>query len=257
MNLVVNARDAMPSGGRLTIETSQVELDNFSFHSETVMRGSFVMLAITDTGEGMSPEVQRKLFEPFFTTKGAGRGTGLGLSTTYGIVKQSKGYIWVYSEVGCGTTFKVYLPCSETGAKVSLAPGPVAVIGDESGETVLLVEDQDGVRQLARRILAQAGFRVLEAADGAAAEKIFAANPDAVDIVLTDVIMPGFDGLELVRRLRVTAPALRAVFMSGYTERGAAQKAGIAADLAFLQKPFTAAKLIRCIRDGLDKAAAV
>ena len=251
MNLVVNAKDAMKQGGRLTIETSQIELDNSSFHREKVVPGPFVMLAVSDTGEGMSAEVQSKLFEPFFTTKGTGGGTGLGLSTTYGIVKQSKGHIWVYSEIGRGTTFKIFLPCSESPVAIPQAAEDAAAPAKGSGERILLVEDQEGVRQLTRRILMDAGFVVIEAANGSEAERIYKHDPGAVDIVLTDVIMPGFDGVELVRRLRSLTPRLRAVFMSGYNAHGNAETGRLAPDTGFLQKPFSATKLIQSVHDGL------
>ena len=256
MNLVVNARDAMPSGGSVTIETADVELENSSFHDETIMKGQYVMLAITDTGDGMTKETQRRLFEPFFTTKETGKGTGLGLSTTYGIVKQSKGYIWVYSEPGRGTTFKVYLPCSARDVPVqaanSIAPVAVAPVRPAT-ETVLLVEDEAGVRRLSKRILENAGYRVLEAGNGDEAEKVFALQADVIDLVVTDVIMPGCGGPELLTRLQVRVPALKALYMSGYTEQSAAQKAGINRGLPFVQKPFTAAEFVRHVREALDR----
>jgi two-component system cell cycle sensor histidine kinase/response regulator CckA len=253
MNLVVNARDAMPGGGIVTIETTDVDLENSSFHEETVMQGAYVMLAITDTGGGMTKETQRRLFEPFFTTKEPGKGTGLGLSTTYGIVKQSKGYIWVYSEPGQGTTFKVYLPCSNR----DLAAGPVtpaiAAPNKSGSETVLLVEDESGVRQLAKRILDNAGYHVLEATNGDDAERMFAQHADSIDLVLTDVIMPGCGGPELLGRLQVHTPDLRVLYMSGYSEQSAANKAGLDRGLPFVQKPFTAARLVQQVRDALDR----
>ena len=192
------------------------------------MQGRYVMLAITDTGSGMTKETQRRLFEPFFTTKETGKGTGLGLSTTYGIVKQSKGYIWVYSELGRGTTFKVYLPRSNRDVPWRRAArrSPQSVKPSAS-ETVLLVEDEAGVRQLSKRILDNAGYRVLEAANGDDAERLFAEHADSIDLVVTDVIMPGCGGPELLSRLQVHAPALRVLYMSGYTEQSAAHKAGI------------------------------
>ncbi len=251
MNLVVNARDAMPGGGTVTIETTNVELENSSFHEEAVMQGQYVMLAITDTGIGMSREVRRRLFEPFFTTKETGKGTGLGLSTTYGIVKQSKGYIWVYSEPGIGTTFKVYLPRG-SGSALDVEP-PSATSEKRPSETVLLVEDEEGVRHLSKRILSRAGYRVLEAGNGDEAERIFAAHAAEIDLVITDVIMPGCGGPELLARLQVGTPALRVLYMSGYTEQVAATKAGIDRGLPFVQKPFTAAEFVRHVRDALDR----
>jgi len=253
MNLVVNARDAMPDGGSVTIETADVDLENSSFHEELIMKGQYVMLAITDTGSGMSKETQRRLFEPFFTTKETGTGTGLGLSTTYGIVKQSKGYIWVYSEPGRGTTFKVYLPRSNRD--VPLPPSiPVATVPDKvASETVLLVEDEIGVRRLAKRILDVAGYQVVEAANGDEAERLFAHHADSIDLVVTDVIMPGCGGPELLGRLQARAPGLRVLYMSGYTEQSVAQRTGIARGLPFVQKPFTAAELVRRVREALDR----
>jgi two-component system cell cycle sensor histidine kinase/response regulator CckA len=251
MNLVVNARDAMAAGGSVTIETREVELDNSVFHDETVVPGPYVMVAITDTGVGMTREVQRRLFEPFFTTKEVGKGTGLGLSTTYGIVKQSKGYVWVYSEVGRGTTFKVYLPQSTDERSSADTVVPVVPV-TRGAETVLLVEDEPGVRQFARRILDDAGYRVIEAADGLDAERLFSVQEEPIDLVVSDVIMPGCDGPEMVRRLHTRAPALRVLFMSGYTERSAGQRAGLDPSLPILHKPFTASALVRCVRETLD-----
>ncbi len=256
MNLVVNARDAMPGGGSVTIETTAVDLENSVFHEETVTQGPYVMLAITDTGSGMTKETQRRLFEPFYTTKETGSGTGLGLSTTYGIVKQSKGYIWVYSEPDRGTTFKVYLPqavraVAETAAGPA-APAPIKI----ASETVLLVEDEAGVRRLAKRILEKAGYVVLEAANGDDAELLFASHAGSVDLVVTDIIMPGCGGPELVGRLQLRAPALKVIYMSGYTEQSAARKAGLNAGFPFVQKPFTAAEFASRIREVLDHEAA-
>jgi two-component system, cell cycle sensor histidine kinase and response regulator CckA len=248
MNLVVNARDAMPGGGTVTIETKAVELENSSFHEEVVMDGRYVMLAITDTGNGMTKETQRRLFEPFFTTKETGKGTGLGLSTTYGIVKQSKGYIWVYSGPGQGTTFKVYLPRSSRDAPAQVvATEPTAPV-KSAAATVLLVEDEIGVRRLAKRILEGEGYRVLEAVSGDDAEGVFAQHADSIDLVLTDVVMPGCSGPELLNRLHVRAPALKVLYMSGYTEEAAAHKAGFDRGLPFVQKPFTAKELVRQVR---------
>ncbi|HVS59962.1 MAG TPA: PAS domain S-box protein, partial [Gemmatimonadaceae bacterium] len=253
MNLVVNARDAMPDGGSVTIETREVELENSSFHAETVMQGPYVMLAITDTGSGMTKETQRRLFEPFFTTKEAGKGTGLGLSTTYGIVKQSKGYIWVYSEPGRGTTFKVYLPRSNCELPLQAANSVVTAAVKRPSETVLLVEDEAGVRQLAKRILENAGYRVLEAANGDEGERLFAQHSGSIDLLVTDVIMPGCGGPELLSRLHVQSPALGVLYMSGYTEQSAAIKAGIGRGTPFVQKPFTAAEFVQQVREALDR----
>ena len=253
MNMVVNARDAMPRGGTVTIETKAVELENSAFHEEAIVPGPYVMLAVTDTGEGMTKETQRRLFEPFFTTKEVGSGTGLGLSTTYGIVKQSKGYIWVYSELGRGTTFKVYLPHAPSGAAVMEPAPPVPEPLTRPTATVLLVEDEEGVRRLSKRILEKAGYRVLEASNGDEAEAVYAEHRGAVDLLVTDVIMPGCGGPELLGRLQVRAPNMRVLYMSGYTEQSAFHKFGIEAGLPFVQKPFTSAQLVQHVRDALER----
>jgi two-component system cell cycle sensor histidine kinase/response regulator CckA len=253
MNLVVNARDAMPAGGLLTVETMDVELENSSFHQEAIMHGRYVMLAVTDTGSGMTEETRQHLFEPFFTTKEAGKGTGLGLSTTYGIVKQSNGYIWVYSELGRGTTLKVYLPHANRDATVATVRTQVTRPIKRASETVLLVEDEAGVRVLSKRILDNAGYRVLVAANGDDAERVFALHADSIDLVVTDVVMPGCGGPELLSRLQHRAPALRVLYMSGYTEQSAANRAGIDRGAPFVQKPFTAAEFVRQVREVLDR----
>jgi PAS domain S-box-containing protein len=253
MNLVVNARDAMPDGGTVMIETKDAELENSVFHQEAIMSGTYVMIAVSDTGSGMTRETQRRLFEPFFTTKETGKGTGLGLSTTYGIVKQSKGYIWVYSELGRGTTFNVYLPRATQDVPAHAVSTVAAAPVKSASETLLLVEDEAGVRHLSKRILDNAGYRVLEAANGDDAEKLFAHHADSIDLVVTDVIMPGCGGPELLSRLQVHVPNLRVLYMSGYTEQAAAQKAGIDRGLPFVQKPFTAAELVRHVREALDR----
>jgi PAS domain S-box-containing protein len=251
MNLIVNARDAMPDGGSLTIETTNVDLESSSFHDEVMMQGRYVMLAVTDTGSGMTKETQRRVFEPFFTTKETGKGTGLGLSTTYGIVKQSKGYIWVYSELGRGTTFKVYLPCAESDDPSHDSSSLVATPHKNGSETVLLVEDEEGVRHLSKRILVSAGYKVLESANGDDAEKLFERNAGSIDLVVTDVIMPVCGGPELLSRLRVGRPDIKVLYMSGYTDQSAAHQVGIDHD-PYVQKPFTAAELIRHVREALD-----
>ncbi|MEO8433093.1 MAG: ATP-binding protein, partial [Acidobacteriota bacterium] len=251
MNLVVNARDAMPGGGRVTIETRDVELDNTVFHEQKVSPGSYVMLAVTDHGVGMSAETQSRLFEPFFTTKETGKGTGLGLSTTYGIVKQSKGYVWVYSELGMGTVFRVYLPRFAGSMPSRTLPPAVLAPIHPATETVLLVEDEEGVRRLSKRILDRAGYRVLEATDGVDAEKVFAGHDGPIDLVLTDMVMPGCGGPELLARLHVKSPDLRVLYMSGYTDQASVQTTGIARGLPFVQKPFTAEELVRQVRQAL------
>ncbi|MEX1185738.1 MAG: response regulator [Gemmatimonadaceae bacterium] len=251
MNLVVNARDAMPGGGSIVIETADAELENSPFHEEPVEAGSYVMLAVTDTGTGMSRETQKRLFEPFFTTKKAGEGTGLGLSTSYGIVKQSNGHIWVYSELGVGTTLKVYLPRSPDAPPLALPQAPSASAVAIT-ETVLLVEDESSVRVLATRILREAGYRVLIAANGADAQSQFDRNESLIDLVLTDVVMPGVGGPELLARLHACNPTLPVLYMSGYTEQSIATRVGLDRGIPFLPKPFTAAELLRSVRSALD-----
>ena len=252
MNLVVNARDAMPGGGSVTIETKDVELENSVFHDETIVPGRYVMVAVSDTGGGLNKDARRRLFEPFAATADAGSRTGLGLSTTYGIVKQSKGYIWVYSELDRGTTFKVYLPRSSDVATAVARPAAAAPVTLAS-ETVLLVEDEAGVRQLSKRILDNAGYRVIEAANGNDAERLFDGCAGSVDLVLTDVIMPGCGGPELLSRLQARAPTLRVLYMSGYSQDSAANRTDFDRGVPFLQKPFTAAELVRQVRDALDR----
>ncbi len=253
MNLVVNARDAMPDKGSICIETSEIALENSCFHDEVIMSGSYVMFAVTDSGAGMSRETQARVFEPFFTTKGAGQGTGLGLSTTYGIVKQSKGYIWVYSELGLGTTIKVYLPLANAGDGEPVPPPETPRSSVPATETILLVEDDSAVCELAKRVLETAGYRVLIAASGDEAEIVFMRHAASVDMILTDIVMPGCGGPELVARLRERAAVPTVLYMSGYTERAAAEKIGLARGTSLLQKPFTGALLLQRVRDGLDR----
>lgn len=254
MNLVVNARDAMPEGGTIVIETAEVELENSVFHEEQVVPGRYVMFAVTDTGSGMSRETQKRLFEPFYTTKSAGEGTGLGLSTSYGIVKQSNGYIWLYSEAGVGTTFKVFLPRTSDGPAPVVSPAAISP-AEPITETVLLVEDESSVRELATRILRDSGYRVLVAASGADAEILFLRHRSLVDLVVTDVVMPGVGGPELLSRLYAMNPALRVLYISGYTDQSISDKAGFNRGHPFLQKPFTGAELLRHVRLALDGAA--
>ncbi|MDQ3997947.1 MAG: PAS domain S-box protein, partial [Gemmatimonadota bacterium] len=259
MNLAVNARDAMPDGGTLTIETENAELDRTydSGHSPaTIVPGPYVLLLVSDTGCGMDKATQARIFEPFFTTKEKGKGTGLGLSTVYGIVKQSGGYVWVYSEPGRGTTFKVYLPRvqAESGVSVRGAAGNPARRGSE---TILLVEDDDAVRAMARRILRRDGYRVLEATTGAAALRICAETGEAIDLILSDLVMPEMGGRELASRVRAQHSGARLLFMSGYTEEAAMQRSVLDSSEAFLSKPFTPEALTRKVREVLDRAAGV
>jgi CheY-like chemotaxis protein len=254
MNLAVNARDAMPQGGKLTIETSDVDLDEaYAQRHAPVQPGRFVMIAVSDTGEGMDAATQARIFEPFFTTKEKEKGTGLGLSTVYGIVKQSGGYIWVYSELGKGTTFKVYLPQVEDAASVR-QPRPVleAQIGTE---TLLLVEDDLAVRKLSRRILERAGYKVLEADSGREALELARHATGAIPLVVTDLVMPDMSGTELAAELAVLYPEIRVLFMSGYTDDAVVRHGLLAAGRAFLQKPFTPDSFTRKVRETLDTPA--
>jgi len=252
LNLAVNARDAMPGGGRLSIETARLHL-----HEEHVERrhrlppGDYACLVVTDTGVGMDDATQAHLFEPFFTTKEVGKGTGLGLATVYGIVKQSGGYIWVYSEPGRGTTVKVYLPRVPAATEAPVAPPPPkAVRGGH--ETVLLVEDAAPVRTLARRSLEACGYRVLDAADGPSALELSARHPSGIDLLVTDVVMPGMSGRELAERLAPERPEMKVLYTSGYTDDAMVRQGVLNAGVAFLQKPFVPDMLARKVREVLD-----
>ena len=256
MNLAVNARDAMPSGGKLTIETSNVSLDEEYARLHAPLKpGSYVMLAISDTGAGMDSETQSHIFEPFFTTKGS-KGTGLGLSTVYGIVKQSGGYIWVYSEPGKGTTFKIYLPrVAETAESVAQVAAPAESASVEPGtETILLVEDEANLRYLARQFLEKQGYRVIEAADGAAAMQIAVAHEAVIHLLLTDVIMPGMNGRELAQRISEIRPNVKVLYMSGYTENVIGRNGTLDEGVRLLQKPFTLRDLKSKVREVLDSS---
>ncbi len=254
VNLVVNARDAMPKGGRLTIETADVELDRsyVAAHVPT-QPGRYVLLAISDTGVGMDDATKARLFEPFFTTKEPGRGTGLGLATVYGIVKQSGGYIWAYSELGHGTTFKIYLPrVAETpAAPESTTASPTALRGSE---TVLVVEDQDDVRKLTKRVLEARGYAVLAARHGAEALEIIAHHPTQIHLMITDVVMPGMNGREVAQLACAKRSDLKVLFVSGYTGEAVLQHRLLEPGVAFLQKPFTPDALARKTREVLDDA---
>jgi len=253
MNLAVNARDAMPQGGKLTIETANVKLDATyaRFHSE-VRPGDYIMLAISDTGMGMDAETQSHIFEPFYTTKGL-KGTGLGLSTVYGIVKQSEGYIWVYSETGKGTTFKIYLP--RVGATVDTEAAQTAAPSQQPGqgrETILLVEDEENLRQLTRQSLENQGYRVIDAADGAAAIRLSQAHKGPIHLLLTDVIMPGMNGRELANQVSPSRPEMKVLYMSGYAENHIGHNGTLDQGIILLQKPFTLPALKAKVREVLD-----
>ena len=252
VNLAVNAQDAMPDGGILTIETANVDLDNdYAAMHFGVTAGHYVVLTVTDTGTGMTPEVQARLFEPFFTTKDVGKGTGLGLATVHGIVARSGGSVNAYSEVGKGTSFKVYLPQADVPHRVVDVPPPVAQ-SQTGTETVLVVEDADGLRELATRMLERHGYTVLVAANADEARQVFAAHP-SIDVLLTDVVMPGTSGPELTQQLVARQPALKVVYMSGYTEDAIVHHGVLKPGIAFLHKPFTADALGRKLREVLDR----
>src|SRR5216684_110285 len=254
MNLAVNARDSMPHGGKLIIETSNVSLDEtYARLHGAVAPGDYVMIAISDTGAGMDSETQSHIFEPFFTTKGT-KGTGLGLSTVYGIVKQSGGYIWVYSEVGRGTTFKIYLPrVASSGEPAAQVAAPVEYRKVEPGtETILLVEDEANLRYLARQYLEKQGYKVIEAADGAVAMQIAVAHEGIIHLLLTDVIMPGMNGRELAQRVSEIRPNVKILYMSGYTENVIGRNGMLDAGIRLLQKPFTLRDLKSKVREVLD-----
>ena len=253
LNLAVNARDAMPQGGKLTIETNNVTLDeNYARIHAPVRPGEYVMLAISDTGVGMDSETQSRIFEPFFTTKGP-KGTGLGLSTVYGIVKQSGGYIWVYSEPGKGTSFKIYFPRAVEAEPVPAEPAAAVESAEPPRETILLVEDEGNLRRLTRHFLENQGYTVLEAADGAAAVQIAVAHQGTIHLLLTDVIMPGMNGRELAQRVSEIRPNIKVLYMSGYTENAIGHNGTLDAGVTLLQKPFNLQALKAKVREVLDQ----
>ncbi|HKE90050.1 MAG TPA: response regulator [Gemmatimonadales bacterium] len=250
MNLAVNARDAMPDGGKLTIETANIDLDaSYAAQHGVVAPGPYVLVTVTDTGCGMDEPTKARLFEPFFTTKEIGKGTGLGLATVYGIVKQSNGYIWVYSELGHGTSFKVYLPRVGDVAAASTEARPFFTNGGT--ETILLAEDASGVRAVAQEILNRLGYTVLVASDGHAALELAAASTDAIHLLVTDVIMPEMSGRQLADRLKHHRPDLKVLFVSGYTDDAIVRHGMLEPGIAFLQKPFTPQALARKVREVL------
>ncbi len=253
INLALNARDAMPRGGRFTIETANVELDEdyIGRHPGTTMaRGPYVRLVVSDTGGGIPTDVQGRIFEPFFTTKPVGQGTGLGLSMVYGIIKQSGGFVWVYSEPGHGTSFKLYLPRAAALPEVVTPPGGYEVPRGE--ETVLVVEDDPLVRHLSARLLASQGYATLEARNGREALELLQAHEDRVQLVLTDVVMPELGGAEFARHVEQLQPGLPVLFMSGFTDHEVVRRGLLDPGAPYLQKPFDAATLGRRVREILD-----
>jgi len=252
MNLVVNARDAMPKGGTLTIETDRLRLgrEYFPSHGVDAKPGNYVQLAVTDTGTGMDAHTQSQIFEPFFTTKEAGKGTGLGLSTVYGIVKQSGGYTWVYSEPGIGTTFKVYLPYADAPVEVE-AQVPTEEPDARGDETILLVEDEAALRAGICEFLESHGYRVLSAANAAEALSVSTSYDGAIDLLLTDLVMPGLGGVELAVKMRELRPRIRVVYMSGYTEHTAKAEA-LGRPEFYVQKPFSLSALSAIARRALE-----
>jgi len=250
MNLVVNAKDAMPEGGKLTLQTRDVTVrQNFREH-RFIQPGHYAVISVSDTGHGMDKETQSRIFEPFFTTKEKGKGTGLGLSTVYGIVKQSSGYVFAESEVGAGTTFYVYLPRAEESAEES---SPPQVQPNDAGgcETVLLVEDEDSVRELVRVTLATRGYNVLEAENGEAGLNLAESYKKTIDILITDVVMPGIGGRELAKKLLALRPGISVLYLSGYTEDAVVTQGALGPAIAFLQKPFTLQNLAKKVREVL------
>ena len=253
MNLAVNAKDAMPEGGKLTIETANMDLDETYTrrHGVEMKTGHFVMIAVSDTGMGMDEETQSHIFEPFYTTKEKGKGTGLGLSTVYGIVKQHGGFIWVYSEPGRGTTFKIYLPKVEA-EEAFAGEKQIQPENLEGSETILLAEDDDSARKLIRSILREYGYRILEAQDGEEAVRLFEQHEGPIHLLLTDVVMPGMNGRELAERLQPLQPKMKVLYMSGYTDNAIVHAGVMEPGMAFIPKPFTPKDLASKVREVLD-----
>lgn len=253
LNLAVNSRDAMPNGGQVTIETANVEFDEAYVRERPgASPGRYVMLAVSDTGVGMDAETRSHVFEPFFTTKELGQGTGLGLSTVYGIVKQSGGYVWLYSEPGHGATFKIYLPLADElpeAEDVQAPPQPVA----GGRETVLLAEDDPSVRAVVSEVLTQKGYQVLRAPDGQTALDMARAHPAVIHLLVTDLVMPGMTGRELADTLRAERRGVRVLYMSGYTDDAVVRHGVLEEGVPYLQKPFTPQAMAQKVREVLDR----
>lgn len=254
MNLAVNARDAMPNGGKLVVETANAELDHSFTASHPLMKvGSYVKLVVTDNGTGMDAETQAHIFEPFFTTKEKGKGTGLGLATVYGIIKQSGGFIWVYSELGKGTSFKIYLPRVDQAAEQPGVPHLITEVPTGT-ETVLLTEDEQDVREIAREFLESGGYRVFEARNGAEAIQLAAQHNGDIQVLVTDMVMPGITGQELAEKLLAKHNGLSVIFMSGYSEHVATEMVNADPTVRLLAKPFSRAAILRAVRESLRGA---
>src|SRR5216110_240952 len=252
VNLAVNARDAMPQGGKLTLETRNIDLDSsYTLEHSLVKPGPYVQLTVSDSGIGMDEETQAHAFEPFFTTKPRGQGTGLGLAMVYGTVKQSGGFIWVYSEPGHGATFKIYLPRVDAPVEAATLPAPT-VQPARGSETVLLAEDEPAVRAIAQQALERHGYTVLAAPSGAAALALAAQHAATIDLLLTDVVMPGMSGRDLADRLTAQRPGIRVLYISGYTDNAIVRHGMLEPGLAYLQKPFRPHALVRKVREVLD-----
>jgi nitrogen-specific signal transduction histidine kinase/CheY-like chemotaxis protein len=255
LNLAVNARDAMPHGGKITVRTLNTTMGEAeALRRPPMVPGRYVLLSVSDSGQGMSAESKARIFEPFFTTKEKGQGTGLGLATVYGIVKQSGGFIWVESAVGKGATFEIYLPCSEKPVSASNDQEQANLLRQGS-ETILLVEDETGVRELASDFLKSAGYTVLEAKEGADAIGIVAEHQGEIQLLLTDMVMPRMSGSELAKSLRIARPGLRVIYMTGYAEFSAENGEPAGAETSILQKPFSRSVLLERVQEAFHRVA--
>jgi len=256
LNLAVNGRDAMPKGGKLTIETANVVLDDTTIrHMPTAQPGDYVMLSVSDTGIGMDPQTRAKIFEPFFTTKEAGKGTGLGLATIYDVVKRSEGHIWVYSELGKGSVFKVYFPRVQASAPATAAEARRFQSGVGS-ETILVVEDDEALREVTRDLLVQSGYSVLQASSGEQALQVVERHRGLVHLLLADVVMPGMSGAALAAELTHSHPEMNVLYMSGYTDETIVRNGVLEPGIVLLEKPFTREALIGKVRDALGQPLA-